>query len=113
MDYTFDQLKGMTVAQMRKIASGLEHEAVKGYTQLNKEHLLEALCKALDIDTHTRHKSKVGGKDKAKIKARMRALKVKRDEALETHDHTQLKKVRRELHALKRSLRKAAATAGK
>ena len=113
MEYTFDQLKGMTVAQMREIASGIEHEAVKGYTQLNKEHLLEALCKALKIDTHTRHKSKVVGKDKAKIKAKMKALKVKRDEALEAHDHVQLKKIRRELHGLKRSLRKAAAVAAK
>ena len=43
MAYTFDQLKGMTVAQLREIAAGIEHEAVKGYTQLNKEHLLTAL----------------------------------------------------------------------
>ncbi len=113
MEYTFDQLKGMTVAQMREIASGLEHEAVKGYTQLNKEHLLDALCKALDIDTHTRHKSKITGKDKTKIKAQMRALKVKRDKALETHDHAQLKAVRRELHALRRTLRKSASSASK
>ncbi|MEJ2244714.1 MAG: hypothetical protein P8Y80_01315 [Acidobacteriota bacterium] len=113
MEYTYDQLKGMTVAQMREIASGLEDEAIKGYTQLNKEHLLEALCKALNIDTHTRHKSKVAGKDKAKIKVQMKALKFKRDEALEAHDHAQLKKVRRELHQLKRTLRKAAAGAGK
>ena len=113
MEYTFDQLKGMTVAQMREIASGIEHEAVKGYTQLNKEHLLEALCKALNIDTHTRHKSKVAGSDKAKIKAKMKALKVKRDEALEAHDHAQLKKIRRELHSLRRTLRKAASVAAK
>ena len=51
MAYTFDQLKGMTVAQLREIAAGIEHEAVKGYTQLNKEHLLTALCTALNIDT--------------------------------------------------------------
>ena len=107
MEYTYDQLKGMTVAQMREIASGLEDEAVKGYTQLNKEHLLEALCTALKIDTHTRHKSKVSGRNKAEIKAQMKALKVKRNEALEAHDHTELKKVRRELHALRRTLRKA------
>ncbi len=44
MQYTFDQLKGLTVAQLREIAAGIEHEAVKGYTQLNKEHLLTAIC---------------------------------------------------------------------
>ncbi|MEJ2109578.1 MAG: hypothetical protein P8Z37_06625 [Acidobacteriota bacterium] len=113
MEYTYDQLKGMTVAQMREIASGLEHEAVKGYTQLNKEHLLEAICTALEIDTHTRHKSKVGGKEKAQIKKEMKALKVKRDEALESHDHAELKKVRRELHGLRRQLRKSSAAAAK
>jgi hypothetical protein len=113
MEYTFDQLKHMTVAQLREIASGIEHEAVKGYTQLNKEHLLEAVCNALNIDTHTRHKSKVAGIDKAAIKAQMKALKVKRDAALEAHEHAKLKTFRRQLHELRRSLRKAAAKHGK
>jgi hypothetical protein len=113
MEYTYDQLKGMTVAQMREIASGIEHEAVKGYTQLNKEHLLEAICNALNIDTHTRHKSKVAPESKAQIKVKMRALKAKRDEALEAHDHAGLKKVRRELHGLRRQLRKAVGTVAK
>ncbi len=109
MEYTYDQLKGMTVAQLREIAAGVEHEAVKGYTQLNKEHLLTALCTALNIDTHTRHKSKVAGADKAAIKSQIKTLKTKRDAALEAHDHTQLKAARRQLHELRRSLRKAVA----
>lgn len=109
MAYTYDQLKGMTVAQLREIAAGIEHEAVKGYTQLNKEHLLDALCKVLNIDTHTRHKLNVKGADKARIKAEMKALHKKRDAALESRDPKELKAVRRQLHALRRSLRKAAA----
>lgn len=113
MDYTYDQLKGMTVAQLREIAAGVEHEAVKGYTQLNKEHLLAALCSALNIDTHTRHKIKAAGIDKAGVKSQMKALKKQRDAALETHDHVQLKTIRRQLHELRRSLRRAAAKAGK
>ncbi|HTY62430.1 MAG TPA: hypothetical protein VMG30_09255 [Acidobacteriota bacterium] len=111
MQYTFDQLKGMTVAQLREIAGGIEHEAVKGFTQLNKEHLLTAICTALSIDTHTRHKSKIAGRGKVEIKAHMKELKHKRDSALEAHDHAALKSVRRELHELRRSLRKAAAKA--
>ena len=111
MQYTFDQLKGLTVAHLREIASGIEHEAVKGYTQLNKEHLLAAICTALNIDTHTRHKSKVAGRSKAEIKAHMKELKGKRDAALESHDHAELKAVRRELHELRRSLRKSSANA--
>ncbi len=113
MEYTYDQLKAMTVAEMRDIAAGIEHEAVQGYTQLNKEHLLGALCKALNIDVHTRHKSTAGAKDKSEVKAKMRALKAKRNEALEAHDHAGLKKIRRELHGLRRGLRRAAAVAVK
>ncbi len=111
MAYTYDQLKGMTVAQLREIAAGVEHDAVKGYTQLNKEHLLDALCKALNVDTHTRHKLNIQGMDKEKVKAEMKALHKKRDAALESHDPKQLKAVRRQLHALRRSLRRAAAHA--
>ena len=39
MEHTYHDLKEMTVAQLREVASGLEHEAVQGHTQLNKEHL--------------------------------------------------------------------------
>ena len=111
MSYTYDQLKGMTVAHLREIAGGIEHEAVQGYTQLNKEHLLVALAKALNLDTHTRHK--LGAIDKAGVKLQMHALKKNRDAALEAHDHVQLKAVRRQLHGLRRSLRRAAANARK
>ena len=111
MAYKYDELKGMTVAQLREIAAGIQHEAVQGYTQLNKEHLLAALAKALNIDTHTRHK--LGGIDKANVKAQMKQLKKSRDAALEAHDHAQLKQARRQLHAMRRSLRKAAAAANK
>jgi rubrerythrin len=113
MQYTFDQLKGMTVAQLREIASGLEHDKIKGYTQLNKEHLLTALCTALNVDTHTRHKSKLAGKDKAGIKAHLKELRERRDAALEAHDHAVLKAIRREMHSTKRSLRKAIVQAAK
>ena len=113
MAYTYNQLKGMKVAELREIAAGIENDAVKGYTQLNKEHLLAALCEALDIDTHTRHKTKAAGSEKAAIKSKMKELKKKRDAALEAHDHDQLKAVRRELHSLRRILRKASAKAKK
>ena len=106
-DYTFDQLKHLTVVEMRKIASGIKHEAVQGYTQLNKEHLLKALCTALDIPLHAHHD--VVGVDKAKIKAELRALKQQRDQALEAHDLAALKVVRRRRHRLNRQIRRAVA----
>jgi len=104
MDFTYEQLKHKTIAELREIAKGIEHEAVQGYTQLNKEHLLVALAKALGIK-HEHHD--VVGVDKAEIKARIRELKVKRAAAVDAHDHAQLKTVRRAIHRLKRQIHKA------
>jgi hypothetical protein len=104
MEYTFEQLKHKTVAELREIAKGNEHEALQGFTQLNKEHLLVALSKALGIQ-HEHHD--VVGVDKAAIKARIREVKKKRDEALTAHDRAQLKVARRTIHRLKRRINKA------
>jgi hypothetical protein len=104
MDYTFEQLKHKTVAELREIAKGNEHEALQGYTQLNKDHLLVALSKALGIQ-HEHHD--VVGVDKAAIKAQIREVKKKRDEALTAHDRAQLKIARRTIHRLKRRIHKA------
>jgi hypothetical protein len=105
MEHTFENLKKMTVAQLREIAAGIEHEAVKGFSQLNKEHLLKALCAALNISMHQEHH--VEGIDKAGIKAKIHQLKIKRDEFINAHDHKNLKSVRRRIHWLKRELHKA------
>jgi hypothetical protein len=104
MAFTYEELKHKTVYELRDIAKGIEHEAVQGYTQLNKEHLLVAISKALGLQ-HEHHD--VVGVDKASIKARMRELKTKREAALAAHDHAQLKAVRRTLHRLKRRIHKA------
>ena len=105
MNYQYKELKHKRMADLRQIASGLEHEAVKGYTQMTKQQLLDALCAALAIDKHEHHD--VVGLDKAKVKVQIRSLKKKRDEALSSHNHPELKSVRREIHQLKRSIRKA------
>lgn len=104
MAFTYEELKHKTVAELREIAKDIEHEAVQGYTQLNKEHLLVAISKALGLK-HEHHD--VVGVDKTSIKARMRELKTKREAALAAHDHAQLKVVRRTLHRLKRRIHKA------
>jgi hypothetical protein len=105
MEYTFEDLRGKTVAQLREIAAGLDQEAVKGYTQLNKEHLLAAICKALNIDMHVHHHAE--GINKSELKAQIKALKKQRDEALTAHDHAQLKSVRREMHHIRRQIKRA------
>jgi len=103
MEYTYQDLKHKTVAELREIAKGIEHEAVQGYTQLNKEHLLKALCTALHIDMHVHHGIK--GINKTKIKSEIKKLKLQRDEALKAHDHKKLKDVRRQIKKLKNKLR--------
>src|SRR4029077_7001266 len=104
MEYTFEQLKHKTITELREIAKGIEHEAVQGYTQLNKEHLITALATALGIK-HTHHD--VVGVDKASNKARIKELKIKRTEALSAHNQSELKAVRRNIHRLKRQIHKA------
>ncbi len=103
-DYKYEELKKKTVAEMRAIAKGLEHEAVKGYSQLNKDHLLPALCQALGIEAYEHHHV-VGAFDKSAIKARMRSLKTERQAALEAHDAVKLAAVRRQLHRLNHQVR--------
>lgn len=103
MPYTYEELKAKTVAELRDIAKDTGHESVQGASQMNKEHLLPLLCKALGIDTHEHHQ--VSGIDKTAIKARLRELKKERDAALESHDHARLRGVRRHIHHLNHQIR--------
>lgn len=105
MAYTHNELRHKTLAELRDIAKDIDHEAVQGFTQLNKDHLVVAICRALNIEMHEHHD--VVGIDKAAIKSRIKALKVKRGEALSAHDHAALKKARRGIHRLKRQIHKA------
>ena len=102
---TYEELKHMNVGELRDHAKELDHEAVEGYTQMNKEHLLPALCKAYGIDTHEHHE--VVGLDKKPIKDKIKQLKVDRQAALDAHDHAKLKALRRRIHLLKRRIRSA------
>jgi hypothetical protein len=103
MVITYEELKTKTVAELRDLAKGISHDAVLGYTQMHKDQLLRALCRALGIDSHEHHQ--VVGIDKSTLKAQMRALKKERDTALEAHDREQLALVRRKLHRLNHQLR--------
>lgn len=95
----------MTVVHLRDVAKEIEHDAVSGYSTMHKEELLKALCTALGIEAHVHHE--VVGIDKAAIKSQIKALKQDRAKALDSGDKQELKKVRRQIHRLKRSLRRA------
>ena len=105
MAYTLHELKSKTVAELREIAKGIEHDSLKGYSVLHKDHLMTALCAVLGIDTHEHHQ--VVGLNKAAIKSQIKELKGRRDKALAAHDHQDLKSVRRKIHHLKRMIHKA------
>jgi hypothetical protein len=105
MSHTYEELKHKTVAELREIAKGIEHEAVQGATQMNKDHVLKALCTALGLEAHAHHA--VVGIDKVALKARIRALQKRRDEILASKNLADLHGVLRQIHALKRQIRRA------
>ena len=106
MTHTYEELKKKTIAELRDIAKVMQHEAVQGYTQMNKDHLLPALCKALGIDAHEHHAAAAA--EKVAIKVKMRQIKEACDKALTDGDHERLHDLRREYHHLNHSLRSSA-----
>ena len=105
MEHTFEELSKKTVAELREIAEGLDHEKVRGYKSLHKPDLVKLLCNALGIEAHEHHE--VVGLDKTKVKAQIRRLKEKRAQALEAKDAAELKRVRLNIKRLKHKIRRA------
>jgi hypothetical protein len=105
MAYTFEQLNKMTVAELRKIADGIDHDAVKGHVTMHKEKLVPAICNALGIEAHAHHQAK--GMDKGSMKQEIRGLKKKRADATAGKDYAQLKSIRQQIHDLKVKLRRS------
>jgi 16S rRNA C967 or C1407 C5-methylase (RsmB/RsmF family) len=110
MAHTYEDLKKKTIAELRELAKGLHDDAVQGYTQMNKERLLPALCKAFGIEAHEHHAAELA--EKSALRARLHELKEKRDEALSRGDDVVLHEIRREYHHINHSLRASAKRAG-
>ena len=104
MEYSYEDLSKKTVAELRELASGIEDERIRGYSQLPKHELLPRLCTVLGIDMHAHHRAV---EQKSKIKAEIRALKQARDAAVQAKDYRQLREIRQKIHKLKHELRKA------
>jgi hypothetical protein len=100
---TYEQLRVKTLAELRDLAKDIVHDSLRGYSQMNKEHLLPAICEALGIDTREHHEAV--GIDKAGIKLKLRELKRQRDEALAAADHENLHAIRRHMHYLNHQIR--------
>ena len=103
MTMTYEELKAKTIAELRVIAKNIAHPAVQGYSQMNKDHLLPAMCEALGIDSREHHH--VVGIDKSGIKKKIRELKRQRDEALAADDRAILHAIRRQIHHLNHQIR--------
>ena len=104
-ELTWEVLHKKTVADLRDIAQGIEHEALQGYSTMHKEQLVPALCTALGIEAHAHHE--VVGINKDRVKGKIKELKVARQAAVEAGDHAQLKLVRKRIKSLKRKIRRA------
>jgi hypothetical protein len=106
MTHSYDELRKKTVVELRGIAKELQHEAVQGYTQMNKDHLLPALCKALGIEAHEHHAAVAA--EKTAIKLKMRQIKAACEQAKAEADHDRLHRLRRQYHMLNHLLRSSA-----
>ncbi|MSQ70227.1 MAG: hypothetical protein EXR27_02910 [Betaproteobacteria bacterium] len=104
MAHTFSELKHKTLAELSEVAVAMT-PAVEGYTQMNKDHLLVAICKALNIDMHVHHEVK--GIDKTAVKAKIHDWQKKRDEARAAGDRKALRVALDHIHSYKHQLRKA------
>jgi hypothetical protein len=105
MPHTYEELHAMTVVQLRALADGIDHEAVKGHSTMHKEKLLPAICVALGIEAHAHHT--VVGIDKARMKVQIRELKGKKGEALARGDRKEFKEILHQIHQLKKTIRKS------
>ena len=105
MTHTYEELHAMTVAQLREVAKDMDNEELRGYSSMHKEDLLKVLCQTLGIEAHVTHQ--VVGLDKTKVKGEIRQLKQQRQAAIDSGDHKELKRIRRQIHRLKRQIRRA------
>ena len=103
MAYTFEELNKMAVGDLRKIADGIDHEAVHGHVTMHKEKLVHAICVALNIDSHVHHLANISGKSSMKLE--IRNLKKQREAALAGKNYVQLREIRQHIHDLKVKLR--------
>jgi hypothetical protein len=106
MAHTYEDLKKRTIAELRELAGTLQHDAVQGYTQMNKDHLLPALCAALGIDAHEHHAAALAQKNA--VKRQLSELREARDKAMSEGDRAALQSLRRRYHHLNHELRRSA-----
>lgn len=97
------ELAKKKVDELRKMAK--EKAGVEGTAGLHKDQLVAVVAKAFGIE---RPHLVVEGVDRLAIKEKIRGLKSDLAQALSTKDSALVKKKRRQIHSLKRQIRRAA-----
>lgn len=105
MEFTYEELQGKTVTQLRDIAENLpDQDALHGFSTMHKEELLPKICEVLGIEAHAHHE--IVGVNKKRLKAQIRELKAQRDEALAAGDKDAYRRALRSIHRRKGVLRR-------
>lgn len=98
-------LEKMTVTRLREEALKYP-EKITGVRGKDKAQLMDELASVLGIEKpHVSFTAKVA-QTKEVLKHQIRELKVQRDQLVKEHRHKELKPVRRQIHNLKRQIRK-------
>jgi len=98
------ELEKMTVVKLRELA--MTHDKITGVHGKNKAQLLDELADVLGIEKPHAHYTRKVVRTKGELKHRIRELKQKRDALIQARDSKALHDVRREMHHLKRLIRK-------
>ena len=101
------ELEKLKVTDLREMAK--EKLEIKGVSGMAKAKLVETLAEAMGIEKP--HKV-AEGTGKSQLKAQIKELKIKRNEALTGKDKQSLKATRRKIHRLRRQLRRMAKVHG-
>jgi hypothetical protein len=98
-------LEKMTILKLREEA--LKHpDQIKGVHGKSKPQLMDELAKLLAIEKPHIHFTEAVVHTKDDLKHKIRELKARRDKLVESKDHKALHGVRREMHKLKRQIRR-------
>ncbi|HSH68700.1 MAG: hypothetical protein P1P84_22235 [Deferrisomatales bacterium] len=103
----YHELEKTTVNRLRELLKEQDPD-ITGVSGLKKQELVDLLAAKLGVAVPSKV---VLGVDKASLKSQIRACKVQRDAAIRDRDRARIKDTRRQLHRLRRSLRRATVVA--
>ena len=100
----WSDLEKMTVVRLREEA--MMHAEITGAHGKTKPQLIEELSKILGVEKPHVHFSEKVVHTKGDLKKKIHTLKAERDKLLGSGDHKALRPIRRQIHDLKRHIRK-------